>query len=423
MKKLFLGFASFLTIITLASCNGGKSKEFKPSLDTNTECSIKVVGEYGNFEALVDEFDKFNVYYPNVELSYKKVDKYTDNIGVVLEGNDKPNIFFSYTWMMASDKYNSVISHMEDLSDSKLNIDLDCIRESLISHNDDKVLMAPVFSKSYGMLINNDLFKNNDINIPTNYNELINVCNLFKEKNIKSPIMGYTKTQKSSLMNTIAYPLFVVTIANNKEAINMANNLDPQAGEYTRNALNMVDSLVKAGCFDIRECDKIDDNYEKVLFRFLEGDVPMMVCGGDTPSGMKKRESQSEAFTKSPFSYSFSPIPLTDDGGYFIDSPSVEFSVNKDCDNLDMTNEFMRFLISEKELNSMASSKGLISPTKVMSFDSMYAPFASVPASRTFSPEVIGIKDPLAEQIRVASYKVGKGELTIDEAVSQYGSF
>ena len=423
MKKLFLGFASFLTIITLASCNGGKSKEFKPSLDTNTECSIKVVGEYGNFEALVDEFDKFNVYYPNVELSYKKVDKYTDNIGVVLEGNDKPNIFFSYTWMMASDKYNSVISHMEDLSNSKLNIDLDCIRESLISRNDDKVLMAPVFSKSYGMLINNDLFKNNGIEIPKNYNELINVCNSFKEKDIKSPMMGYTKKSDSCLMNTIAYPLFVATIANNKEAINLANNLDSQAGEYTRSALNKVDSLAKAKCFDITECDNISDNYEKVLLRFLEGDVPMMVCAGDTPSGIKKRESKSEAFTKSPFSYSFSPIPLTDDGGYFIDSPSVEFSVNKDCDNLDMTNEFMRFLISEKELNAMASAKGLISPTKIMSFDSMYAPFESVPASRTFSPEVIGIKNPLANQIRVASYKVGKGELTVDEAVSQYGSF
>ena len=42
------------------------------------------------------------------------------------------------------------------------------------------------------------------------------------------------------------------------------------------------------------------------------------------------------------------PIPMTDDGGYFIDSPSIEFSVNKDCDDLDMTNEFMRFLVTKK---------------------------------------------------------------------------
>ena len=41
---------------------------------------------------------------------------------------------------------------------------------------------------------------------------------------------------------------------------------------------------------------------------------------------------------------------LTDDSGYFIDSPSVEFSVNKSRDDLDMTNEFMRFLISDEEV-------------------------------------------------------------------------
>ena len=126
----------------------------------------------------------------------------------------------------------------------------------------------------------------------------------------------------------------------------------------------------------------------------------MMICAGDTVSGTKKRESQSEAFIKSPFSYSFHPIPLTADGGYFIDSPSVEFSVNKDCENLDMTNEFMRFLLQMKELDNIAAWKGLISASKTTpippiyypvdeSHTPVYTPFSSVPASRIISPEVI----------------------------------
>ena len=120
---------------------------------------------------------------------------------------------------------------------------------------------------------------------------------------------------------------------------------------------------------------------------------------------------------------SFSPIPLSEKGGYFIDSPSIEFSVNKDCDNLDMTNEFMRFLVSDKELNEMASVKRLVTPTKVMSFDPVYAPFGKIPSERIISPEVLGIKDQLTVQIRIASYKVGRGDLTIDEAIGMYGSF
>ena len=38
-------------------------------------------------------------------------------------------------------------------------------------------------------------------------------------------------------------------------------------------------------------------------------------------------------------------------------------------------------------------------------------------------PEAIGITDPLAVQVRIASYQVGTGAITVDEAVSQYGSF
>lgn len=149
----------------------------------------------------------------------------------------------------------------------------------------------------------------------------------------------------------------------------------------------------------------------------------MMICTGDTVSGTKKRESQSEAFINAPFEYSFSPIPLTDDGGYFIDSPSIEFSVNKNCDNLDMTNEFMRFLITKEELNNMASLKRLMTPTTDLSFDSVYAPFGQIPSDRIISPEMLGITDPLTVQIRVAAFKVGKGELSIDEAAAMYGSY
>ena len=190
-----------------------------------------------------------------------------------------------------------------------------------------------------------------------------------------------------------------------------------------RPALETVEQLIKSGCIDMAECDKIEDNYTQVILRFFEGDVPMMICAADTVSGTKKRESQSEAFTKAPFNYTFAPIPMTDEGGYFIDSPSIQFSVNKDCNDLDMTNEFMRFLIASDRLNEMASIKRLVSPTTKMDLASVYAPFGQVPAERIISPEVLGITDPLTVQIRIAAFKVATGEITIDEAVKMYGKF
>lgn len=427
MKKLLFASLSISMALLLIGCKKKQkedSDKFNPSMDKNTRCNIKIVGSYDNFEALEAEFDRFNEYYPNVSLSYVKLDDYNNTLSTVLDGNDKPDIFFSYTWMIGNDKYNSVVSHMEDISNSSLNKNLDCIRPGLINHDSSgKVLMVPVFSRTYGMLVNNDLFKKEKLDIPTKLEELLNTCSTLTDRGYKSPMMGYSEKSSSCFMNTIAYPLFIAELSKNKEALDMANNLDPKAGVYMRSALESVSNLINNKCINLSECDNIKDNYGKVILRFFEGDVPMMICTADTVSGTKKRESQSEAFTNNPFKYSFLPIPLTSEGGYFIDSPSIEFSVNKDSDNLDMTNEFMRFLITNKELNEMASVKRLVTPTKTVSFDSVYAPFGSIKEEYIICPEVLGIKDQLTVQIRVASFKVGRGEISIEEAIEQYGSF
>ncbi len=422
MKKKLLSTAlTFVATAVLASC-GNQEETFKPALDTNTKCSIKIIGSYDSFEALEAEFDRFSEYYPGVELQYVKGDDYNNTLATVLEGNDKPNIFFSYTWMNGNEKYASVVEHMEELSNSALKLNLDCIRPGIINRDTEKkVFMVPIFSRTYGALVNTDLFKKEGINVPSTWKDLLVTCKAFSDKGYASPMMGFSLNSSSCWMNTVAYPMFVADLANNPDALDRANKLDPTAGEYMRNALTAVDQLTKNGCIDGTECDKIADNYKKVLLRFFEGDVPMMICTGDTVSGTPKREKESQAFIDSPFNYSFYPIPVTEKGGYFIDSPSIQFSVNKYCDNLDMTNEFMRFLVSNKELNNMASIKRLGAPTKVMSSDPIYAPFGNIPTERTFSPEALGVKDPLAAEIRTAAFKVGKGQLTIDEAIAMYG--
>ncbi|MBR0130690.1 MAG: carbohydrate ABC transporter substrate-binding protein [Firmicutes bacterium] len=428
MKKLLCTIMAICMILSLAAC-GEKPQEavdegFKPALDTETSCKITVAGNYDNFEALEAEFDRFNEFYPKVQLSYVKLDDYNNVLGTALKSSDKPNIFFSYTWMIGNEQYDSVYAHMEDLSDPALGLNLDCIRPGLINHGSDgKVMLVPVFSRTYGMMVNKDLFEKEGLSIPTTWTELTKVCDAFRSKGYASPMMGYSLKSSGSFMYTIAYPLFVATLADNPEALKLANGLDPAAGEYMRPALEAVERLIDKGFVDLAECDKIEDSYTKVILRFFEGDVPMMICIGDTVSGTKKRESQSEAFSKTPFEYTFYPIPMADEGGYFIDSPSIQFSVNKDCNDLDMTNEFMRFLIATDELNAMASVKRLVTPTSDLSLDPVYEPFGEVPSDRTMSPEVLGITDPLTVQIRVAAFQVGKGEISVDEAVKNYGSF
>ena len=443
MKKLLCSALALLATAALASCGGTPTEEFKPALDTQTTYVIHVAGEYSNFNALDDTETRFQQYYPNVEIEYQKVDNYEKMIATRLVGNDKPDIFFSYPKYVDEEAYAPIASQMEDLSDPALKLDFSYARSSLLKRDGQgKIFMAPVFSRTYGMLVNEGLFKKEGIQIPTTLAEFTSACESFLAKGYKSPLMGFTKPDKNGnptngLMYAVAYPFVVAELAKHPEAVELANKLDPRAGEYTRVALTKVKSLFDNGCVNLEECDKIGDNYEKTLLRFFEGDVPMMACDASTVSGAKSREIKSDAFKAKPFTYTFNPIPLAEEGGYFVDSPSLEFSVNKNSDNLAMTNEFMRFLLRTAELDNLTSRKGLITATKttpfpkvyykdkegVETYTSFYHPFNDVPASRTFASETVGIKDALTGQVKAASFYVGRGDLTVDEAVAKYGTF
>lgn len=429
MKKSKCIYLMALLVLELTACGSGKKEtvveeSFKPSLDTSISCNINVSGGYDNFEALEAEFDRFNEYYPNVELKFTKVDDYNNMIGTVLKGNDAPDIYVNNSWMYGREQYKASIEYAEDLSDPALSLDLDCIRSNIILKTDDGTLpMVPVFSNTYGMLVNNNIFEKEGLKVPTNYKELVEVCDAFREKGYKSPLMGFTKEEKTSLFTVVIYPFFCGTVADDKEAVKKLNAMEVSAGEYMRPSLEKIDRLLRDGCMDLDACSEIENNYDAVILRFFEGDVPMMTCSGDTVSGTKKRESRSEAFISKPFKYTFMPVPMAEEGAYFLDMPNLQFSVNKESPNLQMVNEFMRFLITSRELNKMARSKGLMSPTKDLSFDNMYATFGNIPESRILSPEEIGLTDDAVKQLRQAAYRVGTGAMTIDEAVAAYGTF
>ena len=429
LKKIISIFLTLLMILSMSACGSKKQEEtvqegFKPSLETSVKGNIKIAGGYDNFEALEAEFDRFNDYYPNVELVYTKIDDYNNMIGTVLDGNDAPDIYVNYSWMYGRDQYKSSIDHAENLADPALGLDLDCIRSNILLNTADGTLpMVPVFSNTYGMLVNQSIFEKEGLNVPTTYDELLEVCNTLREKGYENPMMGFSKEETTSIFTLTIYPFFCGTVADDKEAVEKLNSLDTSAGEYLRPSLEKISQFLKDSEVNIKECDKIEDNYEAVILRFFEGDIPMMTCSGDTVSGTKKRESRSEAFIAEPFKYTFVPVPMSNEGVTFLDMSNLQFSVNKDSSNLDVSNEFMRFLITSKELNEMAQNKGLMSPTKDLSFNSMYAAFGTIPESQILSPEEIGLSDDAVIQLRQATYKVGRGEMTIDEAIAAYGSF
>ena len=398
---------------------------YVPKLDPNTSCSITVAGHYSNFEALEAEFNRFSQYYPNVKMTYIYMDGYSKSgsriLSTALAGSEAPDIFFTYPYMYDWVDGKEIAAASENLADPALGLDLSCIRPALLSKDQSgNILSIPVYTTTYGMLVNEAIFEKEKIAVPKSYSELVSACEALKKAGYDNPIMCYSKG--SDLLYPLFYPYFCAQIKGNEKALEDLNGMKPGAGEYMRSAMELTADFIGRGFINLQECDKLANNYEAVILRFFEGDVPMMLASGNTVSGTEKREAKSEAFTAHPFRYSFHPVPSTDEGGYFINTISVGFGVNKNSKNLAMANEFMRFLVNTQELNLMAMAKRMVTPCVEMSLDSVYAPFQSLGGERSINLSDLGLEDKASSQVSKAGWQVAAGNMTVDEVVAAYGS-
>ena len=420
MKKITLAiltlslFAGFLV-----SCKKSSAKVFKPRLAPETKCQIHIVGNYKNFEALEAEFDRFNEFYPDVELSYSYLDNYKATIKSAMASDAAPDIYMTFPWMLDKSDYKDVLDSAQNMSDEKaLGYNLSAIRKELIARlADGRVPMVPVLSGSYGMMVNEDIFKKEGLELPDTYNELVEACKKLKAAGYPSPIMAYLE---SFMTLPMIYSYFCKTIQDNPQAIAQLNALDKAAGQYLKPTLEWAQNFKEEEIIDYSYCRVLKDKYNSAILRFFEGDVPIMLCDTETVSGTQKRESQSQAFVNNPFKYSFRIFPATDKGSDFVNSVVIGFSVNKNSDNLEMTNEFMRFLIRTDELNNLAKIKRLITTSTDYSFDEMYTPLGK---SSPIYPDELGLVDNATAQMRNAVYQVMRGNMTVEQAVANYGQF
>ncbi len=418
MKKAALALVLVL-VLCLTGCAGkepAKKDGFAPKLDTKSDCTITVSGHYENFEALETEFNRFAEYYPNVNMKYVYMDDYKNNIATALGSSEAPDIFFTYSsWGDAE------YAQAENLADPATGIDLGCIRSSLLYKDAaGNVPTVPVYTTTYGMLVNEEIFEKNKIAIPKTYDEMIAACEALKAAGYSSPVMAYNNG--SEMLFPMFYPYFCAQIQGKEDIIRKMNDMEEGAGEYMRSALELAADFMSRGYVDLESCSQIANNYEAVILRFFEGDVPMMMASGNTVSGTEKREKKSEAFTAHPFKYSYHPVPSTKEGGYFLNIVSIGFAVNKNSANLDMANEFMRFLVTSGEMNRMAQAKRMVTPCTDMSLDGVYAAFGQMDASRVINMSGLGLADTPDAQVRKAGWQVSNGTMTVDEAVAAFGS-
>lgn len=342
---------------TEESVKAEESKKFEPSLDTEAPEELEIAGFMANFEALDQVINDFNEIYPNVSVNYEQngmngLKSYLDNntyvdIFMTADGNVRDQ---SNTDLWVADK-------CQDLSEiDTSDIDPDLVEACTI---DGKLVRLPSAITMCGMVVNETLLENEGLEVPENYQELMDVCAALKEK-------GYTPIQSAQnhAYSDLVLPMGMTVLGSDEELCDKVKSGDTSFVDSLQPLYEHLEEMITKGYIDYDLNGQYpEDNYDGAILKFFEGDVPFWIATTENFSGMKKRESKSEAFTAEPFTYEFISAPMGEDGSYVYEEPWYGFSVNKDSEQLDYAMEFVRFLAQEEELNKIASVKGMPSVT------------------------------------------------------------
>lgn len=357
MNRYRRGIAAvFLTVsVGITGCaSAAKQPEgFAPRLDQNESLQLDMIGFFGNFEALDQVMNDFNQYYPNVTFSYQQIGGSKEE--AYLDANPGVDIFMTSAEFLHK-KDGTLAGRCVDLSAE--DVDLGAIDSRMLGDAciDGHQLAIPMGQNIYGLVVNTTLLEKEGLSVPQNRAELEEVLAALKTKGY-TPVQGPTDKIYADLTAGMVFsglckgqPICTALEVGDEAAAVAA--LSP--------AIELVDELIANGYTDAAvNAEYPEDNYDQAILRFFEGDVPFWVCNTEKVSGMKKRESKSETFQKEPFSYSFIYPPLGENGAYCYQEPWFGFAASASGPHMDYAVEFLRFLAEEKEINQMASVKGI----------------------------------------------------------------
>lgn len=356
MKGFVCGMtAAFLAAaVVMTGCSAEKKEErFTPKLDRDAAIQLDMIGFFGNFEALDQVMNDFNQYYPKVTYSYQQVGGSKEE--AYLDANPDVDIFMTSAEFLYK-KDGTLAGRCVDLSGEEVDLSAIDSRMLGISCIDGHQLSIPMGQNICGLVVNTTLLEKEGLSVPQNRSEFEEVLAALKAKGY-TPVQGPTDKIYADLTAGMVFSGLC-----KEQSIRAALEAGDEAAAKAAlsPAVELVDGLIANGYTDAAvNAEYPEDNYDQAILRFFEGDVPFWVCNTEKVSGMKKRESKSEAFQKEPFSYTFIYPPIGEDGAYCYQEPWFGFAASASGPHTDYAVEFLRFLATEKEINQMASVKGI----------------------------------------------------------------
>lgn len=420
-KKIASGLSAALLITSLCGCNSSgmdsgniQEKEFVPSLDTSTKTTIEVKGSWSNFEALEAVAADFNEIYPDVTISYTRVDDYTNMLSTIVTGADKPELVMFDVNGYYKNK-SEIVTNLVDLSDIGLNTDVLDGNLNVCSSADGKFCALNWGNKTTGFVVNKKLLSELGVEIPTTHEEFLNACSALKSKGYTEIVGCNDSIYKNILNNDTKYRIH--NLDNCDSVLNQLSNASDGCGKIFEKEFKQMFELVDNKYIDYNKNEEITDIYEASILYFFEGKTPFLCFDTEGFSGMKKLESKSETFTANPFEYEFVSLPVENDVPVLSVTHLAGLAAVSGSKEEELAKEFLRFTCSKTEIEKMAEVKGVPSSTKDSKTDSRFEQYNEIEAVRKVNPvssEKLALAD---EAFAYTLEKIATGETNnVEEA-------
>ena len=351
MKKLTALALAVFMMLSLAACAGTSAPAateaaqtdagFVPALDTSTEAVLYVVGGWGNFEALDQVALDFKNYYPNVDVVYSKLDSTVADMANRFATGEEIDLFISDWWDAESASCADILQNAEDLNEA--GIDFSNLNAELLKtgENEGRQVMLPLYLQIMGYMVNLDLLESAGVEVPTDYDALVKAAAQLTEAGYEKPIYI-----DSGHYNRAFVDYYLQQLVNGED--------EKTAMEKT---FAQIEVLYDDGYIN-DDGNTLEDTYNAMILRFFEGDIPIQFIPTGNFCGTAKREAKSEAFTAKPFRYEFVPMAFGESGmTYVSQQSSLYIGAFKGSANLALTNEFLRFMFTDSEMDVLRSIK------------------------------------------------------------------
>ena len=377
MKKftvcLLIG-AMVASMLTGCGSNGGSSDSSDSKADSSSETmTIMMNGSDSDafmegYRKIVDGFNESNEYGVKAEIQNITNSDYKTKLTTMMASDSETDIIF--TWELGylenfvnGDKIVSLQKYLDEDEDWKNSFN-GGILEPLTY--DGEVYAIPTQQCTAIMYYNKAIFDKYGLEVPTTYDEYVQVCDTLKENGV-TPVALASTADDAWLVSQ-----YIQQLSDGIKGEDIFNSIKDGTGKWND------EGMVEAGKLFQEEVNKgyFEDGFtgvsrEEAQLQFANGQTAMYFNGCWEISNLDKKENVAEAENISCF---LMPAVNEEYAGVEVGSVDASYAITKNCKNVDAAVALLKYMTNEESTSLLLYDYGRIPSTNIDIDDSKLTP-------------------------------------------------